>query len=122
MTTASNEAMDQQADEPYRRRSLFIYHAVIAALCLMMLWFSGASRSILPEMITVIWVSLLLIQGIRIFIGERSEQAIEREWRRYYDDPFPVDEKPKRTLRFTDDTEIESIGEEAQEHKALQGV
>lgn len=121
MSSPSDDVIQPQADEPHRRRSLFIYHAVIAALCLMMLWFSGASRSILPEMITIVWVSLLLIQGVRIFIGERSEQAVEREWRRYHD-LSPVDEKPKRTLRFTDDTEIESIGEEAQERKALQGV
>ena len=100
------DEIQPQADERYRRRSLFVYHVVIAALCLMMLWFSPASRSLLPEMITIVWVSLLLIQGARILIQERREHAIEREWRRYQS-------KPKR--RLTDENE-------AQDRKVLQGV
>jgi TRAP-type C4-dicarboxylate transport system permease small subunit len=102
MTTPSYDEIRQMADERYRRWTLFICHFVIAALCLMMVWFSSLSRTILPEIITIIWVSLVLIQGIRIFISQHIERAVEREWRQLHT--------------------VEVVEEETPDRKALQGV
>jgi hypothetical protein len=119
MSTPSYNEIHQQVQRRYRRRSLFIFHIIIATICLMVLWFTASPRSTLPETFSMLWIGLLLIHGVRVFMGERSEKAIERTWRRYYGDLPYADEKPKRTLRLTDDAELEVVEEDMQERKAL---
>lgn len=118
--TPTYEEIRQQVERRYRRRSLFIYHIIIASVCLTVMWLTASHIDALPEAITTFWIGLLLIHGARIFMSERSERAIERTWQRYYGDlPY---EKPKRDmLHLTDDGELEVIEEETQDRRMMRG-
>jgi hypothetical protein len=120
MSTPTYDEIRQQVERRYRRRSLLVYHIIIAFVCLTVIWFTASHVSMLPEAITTFWIGLLLIHGVRVFMSERSERAIERMWQRYYGDlPY---EKPKRdVLHLTDDGELEVIEEATRDHKVLRG-
>lgn len=119
MSTPTYDEIRQQVERRYRRRSLFIYHVIIAVASMTVMWLMGSPFSMLPEAITTFWIGLLIIHGVRVFMHEARDRAVESTWRRYYGDLPYADEKPKRTLRLTDDAELEVIEEELHERKVL---
>ena len=121
MSTPSYDEIRQQVGRRYRRRSLFIYHIVIAVTCLTAIWLVDMTPYTVAPFLTVLWAGLLVLHGVRVFMSERSERAIERTWQRYYGDLPYADEKPKRSLRLMDDAELEVIEEETQVRKVLRG-
>jgi hypothetical protein len=117
MSTPSYNEIRQQIERRYRRRSLFIYHCIIAAVSLLAIWLIKPFSS--PTyIIFVLWMGLILLHGIHMLMEGAKDRAIERMWRRYYGD---IDyEKPKRTLHLTDDAELEEIEDELPERKYRQ--
>jgi hypothetical protein len=80
------------------------------------MWLTKSNLTMLPQAITTFWFGLLLIHGVRVFMSERSERAIERTWQRYYGDlPY---EKPKRdVLHLADDGEVLDVIEDDEKPK-----
>lgn len=121
MSTPSYDEIRQQVERRYRRRSLFIYHIIIAVTCLTVIWLVDLTPYTVAPFLTVLWAGLLVLHGFRVFMEEVRDRAIESTWRRYYGDLPYADEKPKRTLRLTDDAELEVVEEDGQERRMMRG-
>lgn len=109
MSTPSYEEIRRQVERRYRRRALFIYHLIIACAGIPALWFVAGRNGIVSLVITVLWVGLLLLHGVRLLMEGAKDREIERTWRRYYGDIGYEDVKPKRSFRLSDDAELEVI-------------
>ena len=117
MTTPSYDEIRQQIERSYRRRSIFIYHLIIAFVSLASIWYISRDGRV-AIVSTLLWGGLLALHFVRLVSESAKARAIERTWRRYYGD---IDyEKPKR-LQLTDDAELEVIEDEQPERQYRQG-
>jgi hypothetical protein len=114
MTPPSYDDIRRQVERRYHKRSIFIYHIIIAFVCLTVIWLTKSPLSMLPQVITVLWIGLLVLHGVKVFMDNARDQALDRMWLRYYDNMPLRDEKPKRDmLHLSDDGELEVIEETA---------
>jgi hypothetical protein len=121
MSTPSYDEIRQQIERRYRRRSFFIYHVIIAIASLSAIAVMSKGDNTFEEVMAALWFGLLVLHGVKVFMDEARDRAIERTWRRYYGDLPYVDEKPKRTLRLMDDAELEVVEEDLPERKYMRG-
>lgn len=126
MSTPSYDEIQAQVTRRYRRRSFLIYHAIIAFFGLSAVFFISPNlRVFLP--LAAMWGGVLALQFVHLVLENAKDREIERTWRRYYGD---LDyEKPKRqndygyrrTLRLSDDAELEVVDDEPEERDRMRG-
>ena len=117
MSTPSYDEIRRQVERRYRRRSAFIYHLIIACAAIPAIWFVARSNGIVSVTITLLWVGLLVLQGVHLLLEGAKDREIERTWRRYYGDIDYEDVKPKRSFHLSDDAELEVIEDDQPERR-----
>ena len=109
MSMPTYDEIRRQVGRRYRRRTLFALHFIIAVTGLAVMWLVDPSAE--DAVLSLLWTGLLTFHGIKVFVlDEGHDRAIERMWERYGGDV--ADEKPKRTLRLSDDAEFEVVDDE----------
>lgn len=87
-----------------------------------MIWFLEIrNRPTLALIFTALWCGLIAIHTVWLMMSAARDRAIERTWQRYYGDSGFNYEKPKRTVRLTNDAELEVIEDEGDEQHYMRG-
>lgn len=105
----------QRIDRRYRRLSWFVFHVIMAITSIIVIWLIDPTPQDGTPVIAGLWFGVLIFHAAKLFIDSRQDRAVERAWARYLD--VVPDEKPKRTLRLTDDAEMEWIEDGSVEMK-----
>jgi hypothetical protein len=114
MPAPSYEEIHKSIERRYSRRFRLFSHVIMAGMTLGALWALGSVSARSLTLVSILWSGLLICHALKVFMDELKDRAVRQALHLYKQDAdfYTAEDKPKRTMRLMDNSEVEIIEEE----------